>query len=228
MAIRSALLTAKARSERGSRANKRLRDAGLVPGVVYGHKKDVVALTLPKRELSQHIAHGAHLYELAMDGHKETCLIKDVQYDHLGSEVLHVDFTRVDLHERVKVSVPLELRGTPKGEADGGVLTQVLTALEIECLVTEIPESIRHSVAEMELDSVLHINDIKLPEGVKCLQDGELIVATVKEVLEVAPAVEAAEPGAAEPEVIGRKPTEEEAAEAAAAGEAGKGEKKKE
>lgn len=215
MAIKSVELSIKPRSEKGSRAVKRLRDAGFIPGVIYGHKKDVVSVTLPLRDMVYHLTHGAHLFQLGLDGATETVLVKDVQYDHLGTNLIHVDFARVDLNERVKVTVPLELKGTPKGEADGGVLTQVIAELDIECVVTEIPDVIRHNVAEMALDAVLHIKDLKLPEGVKVLQDGELIVATVKEIVEAAPAAaaEGAE-GAAEPEVIGRKAGEEEAAEA--------------
>ncbi len=108
-----------------------------------------------------------------------------MQYDHLGMEVIHVDFARVSLDEKVKVTVPVELKGTPKGEADGGVLQQIIKELEVECLVTEIPEAIRHNVSEMALNDVVHIKDLKLPTGVKVLQDGDLIVATVKEIIEV-------------------------------------------
>jgi large subunit ribosomal protein L25 len=200
-------LSIQPRSELGSRANKRLRDKGFVPGVIYGHKEAVIPVTLPKRELSHHLARGAHVFDLAIDGKSEQVLVKDVQYDHLGSEVIHVDFTRVSLDERVTVTVPLELKGTPKGEADGGVLTQVISELEVECLVTEIPDVIRHNVSEMGLDDVLHVSDLKVPAGVTIVQDGEQIVATVKEVLEAVPA-EAAEAGGAEPEIIGRKPEE--------------------
>lgn len=228
MAVQSVQLDVKARSEKGSRANKRLRDAGFVPGVVYGHKKDVISVTLPGRDLKHHIAHGAHLFNLNLDGTSETVLVKDVQYNHLGTDVLHVDFTRVNLNERVRVPVRLELKGTPKGEADGGVLTQVIAELDVECLVTEIPDIIRHNVAEMALNDVLHIRDIKVPDGVRILQDPELIVATVKEVIEVAPVVAEAAEGAAaaEPEVIGRKAAEEGEGEASAAPAEGAGEKK--
>jgi large subunit ribosomal protein L25 len=131
-------------------------------------------------------------------------------------EVIHVDFARVSLDEKVKVTVPVELKGTPKGEADGGVLQQIINEVEVECLVTEIPDAIRHNVSEMALDDVLHIKDIKLPSGVKVLQDEDLIVATVKEIKEEVTAA-ATEEGPAEPEVIGRKPAE---GEEAAAGEA--------
>jgi large subunit ribosomal protein L25 len=156
------------------------------------------------------------VFDIALDGKSEKVLVKEVQYDHLGQEVLHVDFARVSLDERVEVTVPLELKGEPKGEADGGVLQQVIAELELECLVTEIPDAIRHNVSEMALNDVLHIKDLKLPPGVRALQDEDLIVATVKEIQEEVAAPAAAEEGAAEPEVIGRK-AEDAPAEGAAA-----------
>jgi large subunit ribosomal protein L25 len=214
MAVQSAQVTAKSRPELGSRANKRLRDSGMLPGVIYGHKEAVIPVTLPRKEVVGFLNKGAHLFDLNLDGKSEKVLIKEVQYDHLGLEVIHVDFARVSLDEKVKVTVPIELRGEPKGAADGGVLQQVIKELEVECLVTEIPDAIRHNVAEMALDDVLHIKDLKIPAGVRVILDGELIVATVKEILEAAPAV--VEEGAAEPEVIGRKPAEGEEAVAEA------------
>ena len=192
MAAESIQLSVKPRSELGSRANKRLRDAGNVPGVIYGHKEAVVPVTLAKKELTNHLNRGAHVFDLALDGKSEKVLVKEVQYDHLGIEVIHVDFARVSLDEKVEVTVPLELKGTPKGEADGGVLQQLITDLEVECLVTDIPAAIRHSVADMGLDSVLHVTQ-KVVEG-------ETPAAPVAEM--------------AEPEVIGRKPEEGEEAAA--------------
>src|SRR5271154_657319 len=149
MATQTAQVTAQPRNELGSRANKRLRDAGFVPGVIYGHKEAVVPVTLPKRELVGHLNHGAHLFDVTVEGKSEKVLVKEVQYDHLGMEVLHVDFARVSLDEKVKVSVPVELKGIPKGAAEGGVLHQVISAVDVECLVTEIPDVIRHNIVEM-------------------------------------------------------------------------------
>lgn len=212
MAKQSIQLKAEPRSALGSRANKRLRDSGFVPGVVYGHKEAVVPVTLPKKEISTHLAHGAHVFDLNLSGKSEKVLVKDVQFDHLGIEVLHVDFARVSLDERVEVTVPLELKGTPKGEADGGVLQQIVAELEIECVVTDIPDVITHNVADMAIDDVLHIKDLKLPAGAKAMQDADLIVAMVK-VIEEEAAAGAAEGETAEPEVIGRKAEDAEAAE---------------
>jgi hypothetical protein len=126
----------------------------------------------------------------------------------------------VDLNEKVEVTVPLELKGTPKGEADGGVLHQVMAQIEVECRVLEIPDAIRHNVSEMALNDILHVRDLKFPTDVRAIPSADLIVATVKEIQEEVAAPEAAEAGAAEPEIIGRKAGEEgEAAEGAAAGE---------
>ena len=222
MATQSAQVTVKVRNELGSRANRRLRNSGQLPGVIYGHKEAIVPVTLPKKEVVNHLERGTHLFDLAMDGKSEKVLVKDVQYDHLGLEIIHVDFARVSLDERVKVTVPLELKGTPKGEAEGGVLQQIVNELELRCKVTDIPDVIRHDVSEMALHDVVHISDLKLPANVKALQDADLVVAKVEEVEEeaAAPAAEAAE---GEPEVIGKKA--EEGAEGAAAAE-GAAEKK--
>jgi large subunit ribosomal protein L25 len=215
MATQSINIAAEPRSALGSRANKRLRDTGKVPGVVYGHKEAVVPVSLPKKELVNHLNRGTHVFDLGLSGKTEKVLVKEVQYDHFGIEVLHVDFARVSADERVEVTVPLELKGEPAGESEGGVLQQIVSELEIECLVTDIPSVIVHNVSEMKLDDVLHIKELKLPPGVKALQDEDLVVAQVKTIEEEAAAP--SEEGAAEPEIIGRKA--EEGEEAAAAGE---------
>ena len=106
------------------------------------------------------MAHGAHLVNLDVQGKVQPCLIKDAQYDHLGAELVHLDLARVDLNETVKVHVTLELRGTPKGAAEGGQLRQEMMELEVECLVTNIPENIRVSVADLALNQVLYVKDL--------------------------------------------------------------------
>ncbi len=211
MASQTAQVSAEVRSELGSRANRRLRLAGKLPGVIYGHKEAIVPVTLPKKEVVKHLDHGTHLFDLTLSGKSEKVLIKDVQYDHLGMDVLHVDFARVSLDEKVEVTVQLELKGTPKGEEEGGVLTQMVAELEVECLVTDIPDMIRHNVSEMGIDSDLLIKDLKLPPGVRCLQDEDLMLAQVR-VIEEEVAVPAEGEASAEPEVIGRKAEGEEGA----------------
>ena len=138
-----------------------------IPGVIYGHKEAVVPVTLPKKELVNHLNHGAHVFDLALDGKSEKVLVKEVQYDHLGIEVHPRRLRpRQSLDEKVEVTVPLELKGEPKGEADGGVLQQI-----IERAGDRVPRH-RHprrssctTSSEMKLDDVLHIKDLKLPAG---------------------------------------------------------------
>jgi large subunit ribosomal protein L25 len=215
MAKQAAQVTVKPRPELGSRANKRLRDAGFVPGVIYGHKEAVVPVTLPKKEVTNHLNHGQHIFDLALDGKSEKVLVKEVQYDHLGIEVIHVDFARVSLDERVEVTVPIELKGEPNTD-EGGVVTQVINELEVECLVTDIPDKIVVNIADMKLDDQIAISDLKLPPGVTTKLEPEQVVVTFKELAEEETAAPAE--GEAEPEIIGRKP-EEEGAEAAAPAE---------
>ncbi len=201
------------RTSLGSKANARLRKTGIVPAVVYGHHQDVLPLQINKKEISAHIRHGTHLFNLDIGGKAESVLIKEVQYDTFGLEVLHVDFARVDLNERVTITVSIELKGDPKGEKDGGVLQQILNELEIECVVTEIPDVINVDVSHLGKDEQLHVSDIKLGGSIKILTDAEQVVAKVEEIVEQD--LTAAEGDAAEPEVIGAKTDEEAPAEEA-------------
>jgi len=205
----------KLREPAGKKANRRLREEGWLPAIIYGHKEEPVPVMLPAHDVELAIKHGAHILEVDLGDRTEQVLIREVQYDHLGLKMLHVDLTRVRLDEAVEVTVPIVLRGTPKGVSDGGVLEQVLGDLEIRCVVTQIPESIRVNVAELELGQALHVKDLQVPEGVEVLSDPDAVVCMVRALgEEVEEAEEAAEEAAgAEPEVIGRGKQEEEEAE---------------
>lgn len=207
-------ISGKVRQTTGKRANRRVREEGWLPGVIYGHKQDPVSVLLPTRELIQVLRRGAHVLTVNLDAGPEQVLVKEVQYDHLNQDPLHVDLARVDLNERVAVTVQIVLRGTPKGAAEGGVLEQVLSEMEVECVVTQIPESFRVNVADLGIGQALHIKDVPLPEGVKALGDAETVVCVCR-VLGEEPTAETAaaatEAGPMEPEVITRgKPEEEE------------------
>jgi large subunit ribosomal protein L25 len=207
-------LVTQSRKERGSQRAKHLRRKGLIPGVLYGHKEATISIALPGDELFKAVRGGAHIVNLQTGADTQTALIKETQWDHLGKELLHVDFARVSAHERVTVSVPLEVRGTAPGIAQGGVLDQPLHTLKVECPVVSIPPSIRVNVGELQLDQAIHVRDLVLPEGVKAMDDPDVIVVhvTAKIVEAEAPAVAAPVEGAvAEPEVITRKPAAEEA-----------------
>ena len=185
----------------------------MVPAIVYGHKEATVSVSLSADELQRAIRHGVRVLDLQTDGKMEKALIRDLQWDHLGMELLHVDFTRVSADERVRVQVPLEIRGIAPGVTAGGVLDQPIHQLQIECPAISIPDHIRVNIGELQLDQAIHIKDVVMPPGVTALGDPEAIVVHV-----TAPKVEA-EPGAAplagavEPEIIGRKAATEEEGE---------------
>jgi large subunit ribosomal protein L25 len=210
--MESVVLEARPREGRGSQAARRLRRQGLVPAVVYGHKEATVSLALPAEEIEKMIRHGVRVVDLRADGKEEKALIRDVQWDHLGKEILHVDFARVAADERIIVTVPLELRGTAPGVTAGGLLDQPIHTLSVECLAISIPDSIRVPIGELQLDAAIYVRDLVLPPGVKPMADPDAIVVHVTRKLAepeaaAAPA-EAAEQ--AEPEVIGRPAKEEE------------------
>jgi len=204
-----ALLRIEKRDKLGTRHSRRLRQQGRVPGIVYGHGQENQPISLASHDIEAAVQHGEHLLKADLDGNEENFLIKDVQYDYLGQHVLHVDLTRVRLDERVEVTVPIVLRGTPVGvDADNGVLTQPLSEATIECLVTDIPEELRVSVTELGVGQSLRVADLELPSGVVVKEEPETVVASVTVVAEeeVAPAEEEAAP---EPEIIGEEAEEQ-------------------
>jgi large subunit ribosomal protein L25 len=206
-------INGKTRAALGKKGNKRARAEGWLPGIIYGHKQDPLAVLLPAKELTQALRHGAHLLTVNFDGGSEQVFVKDVQFDAMGSELLHVDLTRVDLNERVTATVPIVLRGTPKGAAEGGVLEQILTEIDIECVVTQIPESLRVSVADLGIGDALHVSDLPLAEGMEPTVEAETAIAVVRELGEEPEeegAAAEAEAGPMEPEVIGRDDEEQE------------------
>ncbi len=206
-----AKLKAESRPSKGSREAQRVRRKGQLPAIIYGHGQQPECVAVPADDFTYLLEHGRHLLELDMTGAKRSVLIKDVQYDHLGDKPIHVDFTLVDLSERVTVSVPLEFRGTPVGTHEGGALEHSRVDLEIECKVTDIPESIRVNVGEMKLGDILHVRDLELPEGMKAVTPAEAIVCSVRAKTAAAEMEEVvAEGEAQQPEIIGRKEKEEE------------------
>jgi large subunit ribosomal protein L25 len=202
------------RAERGSRAAHRLRKAGRVPAVLYGHKEATEAVTLSADALSKAIRQGARVVDLQINSGLQKALIRDIQWDYLGKEILHVDFTRVDIDERIMVTVPIEIRGHAPGTTAGGLLDQPMHMLSIECLATSIPESIRVNVNELQIGASIHVRDLTLPPGVQAMADPDAIVVhvTTPQAEPETPAV----PGAAEqaePEVITQRKAAEEEAE---------------
>src|SRR5215207_9118403 len=207
-------LTTQPRTGTGSRDANRLRKAGRVPAVVYGHKEETLPITVSRDELAAALRHHARTVDLDLNGKAETVLIQQVQHDHLGSGLVHVDFRRVSRDERIRTTVEIELRGTAPGATGGGVLDQPLHKIHVECPAISIPESIRVRIDGLLLGQAIHVKELELPAGVKALDDPDLVVVQVKQQQAALPEPTALAPeGTAEPEVITKKkekPDEEE------------------
>jgi large subunit ribosomal protein L25 len=201
-----AKIKATKRAEVGTNKVRRLRKEGMIPGIVYGHGQKPVAVTLAEHDMDLAILHGERLLKLDLGGKAHNVLIRDVQYDTFGHEILHVDLVRVNLDERVEVTVKINLVGTPAGLKDGGVLQQAVSEVSLEVPVQSIPEDTKVMVGEMKLNDRMYLKDIEMPAGAKLLSDADELLCSVVELAEeVEP--EAAEEGeaAAGPEVIGER-----------------------
>jgi large subunit ribosomal protein L25 len=203
------VLKAQIRDGSGSKKSASLRQQGMIPAIVYGHKEKPVSIAVSEHDFLASLHTGSRLFDIEIASKQEKLLIKDVQYDYLGKDVIHADFMRVDLTEMVKVSVPVELKGTAKGAADGGVVDQHLAQLEVECVVTNIPESIVISIKELGVGDSIKAGDIKLPQGVKLVTDSAVIVLACHVVAEVKTTEEAELEAPTAPEVITREKKEE-------------------
>lgn len=203
------ILKADHRTQRGKKTTRRQRQQGVMPAVIYGHGEAPEAIALNAHDVLLELQHGARVLSVEVQGKKGQYLLKDVQYDHLGTHPIHIDLMRVDLTEKVRVKVGIELRGTPKGIADGGVLDNPVNQIEVECLVTDIPETLQPNVKHLGVGDVLLAKDLVLPPGVTLITSPEERIAAVRVLAEEAPAaaVEGVEP--TQPEIITRGKPEE-------------------
>jgi large subunit ribosomal protein L25 len=209
----TATLKAQVRQQAGSKVAARLRQQGQLPAIVYGHKQDPVSVTLATHEFLEALHHGHRLFNVDLDGRKETLLVKDIQYDHLGIDVIHADFMRVNLSERLTVQVGVELRGIAKGTHEGGIIDEVLSHVDIECKVSDIPEVLFVNIKDLGLGESVHAAQVELPEGAKLITDPDAVIAVCHEAKAAIAAEEleggAGAEGVSEPEVITEKKTQE-------------------
>lgn len=214
---------ATARSDVGKGAARTLRSKGQVPAVIYGHGREPMPLSLNARDLDKllgHIQAESTVIEVSVGGTTAKTLIREIQRHPIKRQILHVDFQALVAGEKVIVSIPIVLNGVPEGvRLGGGVLDQTLRELEIEVDPANIPDHVELDIANMVIGDSLHVSDIVLPEGVTVQDDPETSVAVLaapRAVIEetaAAEPVEGAAEGAAEPEVIGKGPGEEEEGE---------------
>lgn len=213
-------------SSRGKNEARRLRAGGRVPGVLYGAKRQTVAVSLDPKQISRilHSESGHNtIFELQVGAEKARVMIVDWQYDPMHGKLLHIDMKRIAMDEKMKVKVPIHLVGEAEGvKTQGGILDQVLREVEVECLPGDIPGHIDADVSTLVFGTVLRVSDLPHAGKLKFLTDANQTVAHITSVKEeeVAPppeaVAEAAAAAPAEPEVIKKgkqEVPEEEAAE---------------
>jgi large subunit ribosomal protein L25 len=216
MSTKNKTLTATKRDGTGKGVARQLRMSGRVPAVIYGRGMESVHLSLDAKEvegLFHTISVENTIVELKIEGEKSPhlTLVREIQSDPVKSNLVHIDFYRVQTDVAVDVEVPLDLLGIPVGvRLSGGVLEQVIHSLPVRCLPNNIPQSIEVDVTHLDLDQVMHVSDLTIPEGIAVTIDSSLTVCLVaaprgaieEAAAEVEAGAEAA--AAAEPEVIGR------------------------
>lgn len=178
-------LSVDVREERGSRATRRLRRAGFVPGVLYGATHDeTVSFKVGDRDLRRVLVDGSALIDVEIGGEKSVpAILKDRQLHPVRDEVMHVDFLEVNLSEKIRASVTLELEGGDEapGVKEGGILDLATREIEIEALPTDIPEQIVVDVSALEIGSTITLADVTAPDGVEIAHEhpDEVVVASV-------------------------------------------------
>lgn len=180
-------LTAQTRKLQGTGASRRLRHAGKVPGIVYGGTAQPTAVELDHNQLILSLAKEAFhssLISLDLDGKKESVLLRDVQAHPYKRQILHVDFQRVDAKQELHTKVPLHFVNAeiaPGVKLGGGIVSHVLTELDVKCLPGDLPEFLEVDLKDLDAGHSLHVADIKMPKGVKpALHGGENpVVATI-------------------------------------------------
>jgi len=209
-------LSATARERSGSRDAARLREAGQVPVIVYGHGEQPVSLAVNGKQLSELLHHHAHVINLTWDGGKDTCLVKQVQRDHMGEKIVHVDFNRVNLSEKLTTELEVHLVGeAPGARAAGAILQQPHDRVLVQCRADAIPDMLHLDGSDLEEGGSKTASQIRMPEGVELAEgfEPDTVMATITIVRATAEEDEEAEAAAtaSEPEVIGRDEGEREA-----------------
>ncbi len=222
--IGSIVLEVESREATGKNAARRLRERGLVPGIVYGLDRPPFLVAVDPRKIEDvlRLASGANtIFTLSLAGQqrRRETMIKELQRDPVTSRPVHVDFVRIDADKAVQVNVPIRLLGIPTGvKNEAGLLEFVHREVEVECLPGAIPEHLEVDVSELHINQHVSVKDLIAVAGVRVVADPEQIVAVVAlpkaEEVAAPAAEEAVAPAAAEPEVVkkGKEATAEEGA----------------
>jgi len=177
-------LTVEIRNKTGKGISRQLRMKGMIPGIVYGKGMDAVSVSVNPKELSSAIAgEGGRNNLLTLKGveglNGKVVIVADLLSDPLKGNLMHVDLHKLDLTEKIKVDVPINLVGTAAGVIAGGLLDIVKHFIAVECLPTQIPEHIDLDVTELIVGHSLHVGDIQVPAGVKVMDDPKASVVSI-------------------------------------------------
>jgi large subunit ribosomal protein L25 len=222
-------LAAKIRTDRGSSRSRRMRAKGFIPAELYGHKEQNQSIEIPAKEFSVLLAsaRGENIFfNINIEGGQGgpvLAVIKEIQYHKVNESILHADFHKIKMNEKIRIRVPIRILNADicEGVKVGGVLQTFMRSLDVQCLPSQIPDAIMVDALHMGVGHSVHVSEIMLPEGVKAFQSGDMVVISVAAQMaeevkaEVAAAVpaEGAEGVAGEPEVITAKKKEEGAEE---------------
>jgi large subunit ribosomal protein L25 len=198
------------REETGKNANRRARAAGKIPAVVYGGGKESVSISIDRKTLLDTMKghSGEHpIYLLKLGDKDRHAMIRDMEVHPISRQVIHIDFQRVMMDQKIRVAVPVELIGIPVGvKVEGGMLDFVIREVHIECLPAQIPNHLEAEVGDLHIGQHVEAKDLKLPEGVVLLDDPDRVLASISH-----SRTEEAEPATdrPEPEVIKKTKAEE-------------------
>jgi len=195
------------REKTGKNANRRSRTSGKIPAVVYGGGRESVSIEVDRKTLVDTMkGHSGEnpIFLLKLGDKERHAMVRDVQLDPATRQVIHVDFQRVLMDQKVRVQVPIELVGVPHGvKVEHGVLDFVTREVEIECLPGDIPRHLEIDVTDLKVGDHVEAKDLPLPAGLTLLADPDRVVASLHHAkAEAAPEPTEAAPAAAEPEVI--------------------------
>ena len=164
---------------------KLLRRKGLIPGVLYYSGEKNVNIEVDKSILFHAMQSGQRIFEIEQQGKSQFTMIKQVQYHPVTDEIMHLDLMRVRRSEKMTITVPLVLIGDAKGVKEGGILSQSINQLEINCFPTDVPEQIELNVEDLELNSSMNISDIKLKnDDIEIITDGEVNIVNISKLVE--------------------------------------------
>lgn len=199
---------AESRTQIGSKPSRMIRARGRIPGNIYGHKEANVLISIDYKEFAKFLGAGHRFLTLRIGQKDESSVVKEVQYDHLGSTIVHVDFSRVSRDEKVEVVVPIETVGIPKGLSGGGVLDFPMKEVSVSGFPQDLPEHITVNIESLELGHAIRLKDLPTPPRCVFVGNPESVILTVVHQQVEAP-VAPVEGAPAQPEVIARKKDEE-------------------